>query len=115
MQALGASQYGRQGLDGHPDDVIVRLPGGQGGASGLGMEAKHHRFRVPGLEFFFHHPGPNSPGSPELGHLLEQIVIGIEEKGEPAGELIHIQTGFHGRPYVFNAVGYGEGDLLNGV
>ena len=38
MQALGAAEGGGEGLQGDPDDVVLRLLGGEGAAARLGVE-----------------------------------------------------------------------------
>ena len=41
MEGLRTAQHGGQGLNSYAYNVVVGLLGGEGGASGLGMEAKH--------------------------------------------------------------------------
>ena len=111
MQRLGTSQYRGQRLNGDPHDVVVGLLGSQAASRGLGVEAQHAGARILGIEAFLHYLGPHSSGRPELGHLLEEVV-GIEEEGQPAGELVHVQPRIDGSLNVGNPVGQGEGDLL---
>ena len=113
MQALGAAQCGRHGLHGDPDDVVLRLLGGQGGPTGLGVETEEGGLRVLGPEPFGHQLGPHPPGGPILGDLLEQVVVGVPEEAEPGGEGVDVETGGQGGLHVGDAVGDGEGDLLH--
>ena len=92
MQRLRSSQHCGQSLPGDPDDVVVRLLGGQGAPGRLGVEAKHPGARVFGLEAVLHDLGPEPAGSPVLGHLFQEIQVGVEEEREPRAEFIHIQT-----------------------
>ena len=81
VERLGAAEDGGQSLQGGPDHVHLGLPGGERRTRGLGVEAKHPRPRTSGTEAFPKQPGPQPTGSPELGHLLEEIPVGVEEEG----------------------------------
>ena len=67
-----------------------------------------------GVKTLPHDLGPHAPGGAELGHLLEQVVLGHEEEGQPTSEAVHVQPCVHGRLDVGDGVGEGEGQLLDG-
>ena len=78
----------RQRLDRHADDVVLRLLRGQRRAAGLRVEAQRERLRVRGAEALVHDPRPQPPRRPELRHLLEEVVVRVEEEGQPRPELV---------------------------
>src|SRR5215207_5814197 len=57
---------------------------------------------------------PHPPGRPVLGHLLEPIVVGVEEERESWRELVHTEPGIGGGLDVCYGVGEGESELLDG-
>ena len=113
MERLGAAQNRGQSLHGDAHDVVVRLLRCEGAAGRLGMEAKHHRLGIFGVEAFLHDLGPHAASRPELGHLLEQVVMGVEEESQPRGEFIDIKPCLDGSIHIGDAVGQGKGDFLN--
>jgi len=72
MQRLGAAKDRGQGLKCDSHNIIVYLLGSKGVACRLGMKAKHPAFGLHGAEAFFHDPGPQSSGGPELGKPLRE-------------------------------------------
>src|SRR4030067_1139757 len=78
----------RHRLEGCPYDVVLRLRGGQRRAGGLGVEAKAPRLGVAGIEALAHEARPQSACGAELGHFLEKVVVGVEEKRDLRGKLI---------------------------
>ena len=67
-----------------------------------------------GTEPLARDPGPHAARGPELGDLLEQVVVSGEEEREAWRELVERQAGGEGRVGVGDRVGQGEGDLLDG-
>ena len=60
-----------------------------------------------------HQPGPDPPGGPELGHLLQQRGPGRRRRTTAAGaNVVDRQPGRQRRLDVGDPVGQGEGDLL---
>ena len=57
---------------------------------------------------------PQTPGGAELRHLLEEVVVRVEEEGEPSTELIRREARLDGRLAVGNPVRKGESKLLHG-
>src|SRR5215212_10285560 len=51
---------------------------------------------------------PHPPGRPVLGHLLEQVVVRIEEEREPGRELVHLEPGVDSGLDICYGVGEGE-------
>jgi hypothetical protein len=72
MQALGAAQNGRQGLQGDPDNIVLRLLGGQGAAGCLAVEAQPPALGVFGPKPFLHDFGPQAAGGPVLGYYYTE-------------------------------------------
>ena len=64
------------------------------------------------LVFLLHGPGPDPPGRPHLGDLLEEIEVGVEEERQPGREILDVQARGQGVLDVGEAVGQGEGQLL---
>ena len=109
MEALGASQNSGQCLKSGAHDVVLRLLGSEAASGGLGVESHEPRLRLFGLVFFPHVSGPDAPGGPVFGDLLEEIQMGIEEQRKPGSKCVNVQPGFHGRLHVGESVGQGEG------
>jgi hypothetical protein len=68
-----------------------------------------------GAEPFLHYLCPKYPGRPEFSYFLEEIVMGIEEKGKATGKIVDIQSTVNGRLYVGNAIGQRKSNFLNGA
>ena len=92
VERLGAAKHGGQCLHRHPDHVVEWLLRLQGDAAGLGVEP-HPRRGVAGAEALPDHPGPEPPGSPELGGLLEQVVVAGKEERKPGPEAVDVESG----------------------
>lgn len=52
------------------------------------------------------------PGRPVFRDLFQQIVVCIEEEGEPAGKFVDVHPGLQRGLHIGDAVGQGKGDLL---
>ena len=72
------------------------------------------RAPVRGAVAIAHPAGPDAPGGPVLGDLLEEVDVGVEEEAEAGRELVDRQAGRHRRLDVGEPVGQGEGQLLGG-
>ncbi len=55
------------------------------------------------------------PRGAELGDLLEEVVVRVEEERQPARERVDLEPRVDGRLHVGDAVGEREGDLLGAV
>ena len=75
-------------LDGDADDVVLRLLGGQRRTARLRVETKRLRPRVGRSEAVAHDARPQAPRRAELRHLLEEMIVRVEEEGEPLAELV---------------------------
>src|ERR687885_249009 len=93
VQALGPAEDGRERLEGRPRHVVVRLLGREGDACGLGVEAHAQGPLVSGAVFLLHHRGPDAPGGAELGDLLEEVYVRVEEERESRGEAVYREAG----------------------
>ncbi len=114
VQALRAAQHRRQRLDRRAHDVVLRLLGGQRHSRRLGVEAQLHRPLVPGPVAIPHPPGPDPAGGAELGDLLEEVDVRVEEERQARGERVDVEPAAHERLDVGEAVGEREGELLGG-
>ena len=92
VQALRPTQHGGQRLDGHAHHVVLRLLGGQRNAGGLRVEAQQPGARVLRLEGLAHLARPDAPRGAVLGDLFEEVVVGIEEEGQPRREVIDLHA-----------------------
>ena len=99
-------------MDRRPDDVDLRLLRRQTHPRGLGVEAQQPRPRLLRPEGVSHLASPDAPGRAVLGQLLEQIVVRVEEEGEPGCELVDLQAAVDPPADIFHAVRKGEGELL---
>ena len=113
VKALGTPEGGGQRLHRGSHDVVLGLLSGERRPAGLGVAAEERGPLVLGLEPLGHDPGPHPPGGAELGHLLEQVVVRVPEEAEPGREVVHAQARGQRRLHVGDAVGQGEGDLLD--
>ena len=115
MQRLSATADGREGLQGDAHHVVLGLLGGQGRAAGLGVEAEHLRLRIGGAEAVAHDLCPEAPRRPEFGHLLEEVVVSVEEEGEALAEAVGREPRLDRRLAVGDSVREREGEFLDGV
>ena len=88
VQRLRAAADRRQRLDRDADDVVLGLLRGQRRAAGLRVEAQRERLRVRRAEALAHHPRPQPARRAELRHLLEEVVVRVEEERQPLAELV---------------------------
>ena len=103
VQRLGAAADRGEGLQRDAHDVVLRLLGGQRDAAGLRVEAQHHRLRVLRAEALLHRVRPHVAGGAELGHLLEDVVVAVEEEGQAGREVVDLQAGVERRLHVGHA------------
>jgi hypothetical protein len=61
------------------------------------VEPQLLRFRVRRPEPIAHDTRPEPARRAELGDLLEEVIVRVEEKGEPLANGIDIETGINGR------------------
>ena len=94
--------------------VVQRLLGGQRHAGGLGVEAHPGRALVLGAVALGHELPPDPPRGAELGDLLEEVVVRVEEEGQPRREVVDAQAALDRLLDVGHAVGDREGQLLDG-
>ena len=92
VQRLRAAQHRGQRLQRRAHDVVVGLLRGQAHARGLGVEAQHPGARVLGAEALLHGARPDPARRPELGDLLEEVGVGVEEEGEARREAVHVHA-----------------------
>ena len=73
------------------------------------------RARIRGAEAVAHDPGPQAAGGAELRDLLEEVVVRVEEEGEPLAEVVRREPRRDRRLAVGDAVGERERQLLRGA
>ena len=66
-----------------------------------------------GAEALAHDLGPHPAGGAELRHLLEDVVVAVEEERQPRGEAVDLEAGVERGLHVGDAVGERERDLLD--
>ena len=67
-----------------------------------------------GAVALLHPPGPDPPGGPVLGDLLEEVDVGVEEERQPRRERVDRQPGLQRQLDVGEPVGQRERQLLGG-
>src|SRR5665213_2545069 len=60
-----------------------------------------------------HDVRPNGPCRAELGDLLEEVVMGVEEETESRREAVYRQAPFESPVNIFDSVAQREGKFLN--
>ena len=114
VQAVGAAEDGGERLDGGADDVVVGLLRGERDPGGLRVEAQPLGLVGLGAVDVAHPAGPDAAGRAELGDLLEEVEVAVEEERQARGELLDVEAAGQAQLDVAEAVGEGEGELLRG-
>jgi hypothetical protein len=78
------------------------------------VEAQHARARVLRAEAVAHDARPQAARGAELGDLLEEVVVRVEEEAQLRRELVDVEPRGERGFDVGDAVGQREGDLLRG-
>src|SRR5207245_8273730 len=92
--------------------VGPRLLRGQAYARRLGVEAQTPGPRVLGAERVAHLARPDATRRAVLRELLEEIVVGVEEKRKAGREVVDLQTAVDPPADVLHAVREGEREFL---
>jgi hypothetical protein len=92
VQRLGPPADRREALQRHAHDVVLGLLGGQRHAAGLGVEAQHRRLRAARPEALAHDVRPHAPRGTELGDLLEDVVVAVEEERQTWREVVDVEA-----------------------
>ena len=103
----------RQRLHRDAHDVVLRLLRGQRRAARLRVEAERLRLRVRRAEAVAHDLRPQPPRRAELRHLLEEVVVRVEEEREPRAELVGREARVDGGLAVGDPVRERERELLH--
>ncbi len=114
VQRVGPAEHGREGLDGRTDDVVVRLLRGQRDTRGLCVEPQPLRLVRRGAVHLLHPAGPDPARGAELGDLLEEIEMRIEEEAQPRREDIDIEPARQPQLHIAEPVREGVRQLLRG-
>ena len=113
MERLRAAQHGRQGLERDAGQVVERLLGRQRDAGGLGVEAHPGRALVLGAVALGHQLVPDPARGAELGDLLEEVAVAVEEERQARREVVDPQPALERRFDVRHPVGDRERQLLD--
>ena len=114
VQRVGAAEHGGQRLDGGPHHVVVGLLRGQRHPGGLGVEAQRLRLGRGRAVPVPQPARPDPPRRPELGDLLEEVDVGVEEEAQPRREPVDVQPARQAELDVAEPVGQRERQLLRG-
>src|SRR5205085_10301480 len=76
------------------------------------MEAHEPGARVLRAEAVFGEAIPDLARGAVLGDLFEEIVVRVEEEGEPRAEFVNLQAAAQGPFHIFDAIVDGEGEFL---
>ena len=114
VQRVGAAEHGGECLDAGADHVVVGLLGGQRDAGGLGVEPQPLGLLAGGAVDVAHPARPDPAGRTELGDLLEEVDVGVEEEGQSGGEDVDVETAGEPELDVPEPVRKREGELLRG-
>ncbi len=112
VQRVGAAHHRRERLQRRAHDVVVRLLRRERHAGGLRVEAQLPRSLVPGVEAVAHHLGPELPRGAELGDLLEEVAVRVEEERDPRREVVDVEARIDAVLHVLDAVAQRERQLL---
>ena len=82
MERLRAPEDRGKRLNSNPDDVVLGLLGRQRAAGGLRVEAQLEGALILCPEPLLHYPGPQAARCSELGYLLKEVVVHVEEERE---------------------------------
>ena len=113
MERLGSAEHGGQGLVSNPDDVVLRLLGGQAAAGRLGVEAEHQRFGVFGPNRSFMIRAQRRRAARNLATSSRKSRWELKKKDNRGAKASTSSPCFQGRLDVGDSVGQGEGDFLN--
>ena len=89
---LRAAEHRRQRLQRRPDDVVVGLLRGERHAGGLRVEAQLPRPLVLRAEAVAHHLRPDLARGAELGDLLEEVAVRVEEERDARREVVDVEA-----------------------
>ncbi len=112
MQGLCSAEHAGKGLKGGTGDIDFWLLRREAAPGSLGMKAQFPRPLFLCLVTLLHMPRPDAACSPELGNLLKEIEMGIEEKGETRRKIVNIYPPLHGVIHIAESVKERESQFL---
>ena len=99
VERLRPAEHGGQGLERRPGRRCSRAAGRRASRRSSGCGSGASRSRDPARPNRSRgEPGPDAARGPELGDLLEEVVVGGEEEREPRGEGVDVEPGRGERP-----------------
>ncbi len=78
------------------------------------MEPQPHRLLAGGAIHVAGPPSPDPASGTELGDLLEEVKVGVEEEGQPGGKNVDVQAARLAQLEVSETISEGERQLLRG-
>ena len=104
VKRLRSTQHRCQRLNGHTNNVVVRLLRRERAACGLRVESKHRRTRILRMESLGHDLVPDFSRGPIFRDLLEKIIVRIEEERKTGRKIVYVETSTAGPFDVLDAV-----------
>ncbi len=115
VQGLSTAQNGGEGLESATRDVDVDMSRHCGHTRGLDVKAEALAGRVMDPEHVAHPVGPHPPAGPELGDLLQEVVVGVEEESQARQGSLRFDSTREQLASDRLAVGQGERHFEGGV
>ena len=89
VQRVCTAKYGGKRLDRRADNVVLWLLRCERHPRRLGVEPQPLGSVSRGAVPFTHPAGPDPPRCAELGDLLEEVDVRVEEEAQPRSEVVH--------------------------
>src|SRR5438046_1447069 len=115
VKRLRSTQHRCQRLNGHTNNIVVRLLRRERAACGLRVESKHRGTRILRMESLGHYLVPDFSRGPIFRDLLEKIIVRIEEERKPGRKIVYVETGTAGALVVIEVLISSSGIPLNKV
>ena len=113
MEALSATHYRCQCLQGNPNDVVFRFLRGKCATGRLGVKPKFPRLWTLGSKLVTDRFRPKLPRRAELCNFLKELVVTCKEETEPWRELVDVKPRSQRRPNVLNPIRQRECQFLH--
>ena len=97
VERLRAAEHRGERLQRDAHHVVVGLLRGERHAGGLRVRAELHALGLLRAEALLHEPRPDAARRAELGDLLEEVVVDVEEEAEARRELVDVEAALEAR------------------
>ena len=115
MNGLITAQDSHKGVHRHPDNVIDRLLGHQGGPAGAGKDPEKITPWIFGLKAFLHDSCKQPSRGAKFCHLLKKIHITPKAIRQAGSKIVHIKPSFPCLFDVSDGIRQGESKFLYGI